>query len=188
MAESAKETGKVARRVKKSSKDLTDTLGAMKTQLDSLAGAAETWQALGAFGKSQRRERRGSKDLEIELRQSFDAIDTDGSGELDMAEIKAALKERDPAASDEDVEKLLMWADKDGNGARASPESERAAAPRCEACTRTRAHAAEALRRLPRTFIRCRARRAGKIDFSEYMAIMNYKAAVDAAAAPTPDL
>ena len=116
-AEGAKETGKVARRVKKSSKDLTDTLGGMKAQLDTLAGAADAWQALGSFGKGVRRERRGSKDLELELKSSFDAIDADGSGELDMAEIKAALMERDPTATDEDVEKLLLWADKDGNGA-----------------------------------------------------------------------
>jgi len=135
----AKEQTQVARRMKKSSKDLTDQLSDMKATLDTIAGAASAWQALGSFGAEVRRERRGSKEIECDLKKVFNSLDLDGSGELEMSEVKAALMENDPSATDEDVEKLLTWADTDNNG---------------------------------------------KIDFKEYMTIMNYKAAVDQVSAP----
>jgi|EP00966_Prymnesium_polylepis_P206322 hypothetical protein len=177
VAEGAKASQSEARRIKKNSKDLTDQLTDMKDRLNSMAGAAQVWQSMGNFGAGVRRERRNSKDLTEDLRKAFNELDEDGSGELDKEEVKGALQKANPSITDEEVDKMIAWADLDGNGARplAAREREREAAwgpvLRLSADGQGAVHNA-----------------TGSIDFDEYAQIMNYKAAIDQANAPAPAL
>ncbi|KOO30454.1 calmodulin-related protein touch-induced [Chrysochromulina tobinii] len=71
-----------------------------------------TWTDL-ADGRSRRRAGRAYSDEE--LRIVFEAIDSDGSGDIDQAELLDAIRAIRPDATDEDVARMLAVADGDGN-------------------------------------------------------------------------
>jgi len=88
--------------------------------------------------KAATRQRRKSRDLEQEvfgmhitdkdkLRKVFNEIDTDGSGELDTAELRSALEKCKPGEkiSNVQVEKRLNKYDEDGNGTLSFEEYEK---------------------------------------------------------------
>lgn len=72
--------------------------------------------------RTKEKRRRASM---IELKEAFDAVDTDGSGALDLGELKAALSspkaagvldEEEDGPSDAEMQALLNQFDDDGNG------------------------------------------------------------------------
>merc|ERR1719409_1830177 len=65
-----------------------------------------------AIGRARRNGRRYSDD---ELRTFFESIDTDKSGDIDRAELKAAIKQINPDADDDTVNGMLTFADADGD-------------------------------------------------------------------------
>jgi len=90
-----------------------------------------------AVKKATTRQRRKSRDLEQDvfgmhikdkekLKKIFDEIDTDGSGELDVSELRAALEKCKPGEkiTDTQVAKRINKYDADGNGTLSFPEYE----------------------------------------------------------------
>ena len=71
-----------------------------------------TWTDL-ADGRSRRRAGRAYSD--DELRTVFEAIDSDGSGDIDQAELLEAIRAIRPDATDDDVDRMLAVADGNGN-------------------------------------------------------------------------
>lgn len=71
-----------------------------------------TWTDL-ADGRSRRRAGRAYSD--DELRTVFEAIDSDGSGDIDQAELLEAIRAIRPDATDEDVDRMLAVANGNGN-------------------------------------------------------------------------
>ena len=72
-----------------------------------------TWSALAAGGKAKRREY-----TDDELRAVFDAIDADGSGDIDLGELKVAINKMSAdggEATDADVKNMLNFGDTDGD-------------------------------------------------------------------------
>jgi len=59
---------------------------------------------------------RGVSYSEDELRAVFDAIDTDGSGDIDLGELRAAITQVSPTADEDTIAKMLTMADADGSG------------------------------------------------------------------------
>ena len=74
------------------------------------ASAAEDDPAAGAASA------RGVSYSEEELRTVFDAIDTDGSGDIDLGELRAAITQISPDADEATIQKMLTIADADGSG------------------------------------------------------------------------
>jgi len=70
-----------------------------------------TWKDV-AGGATRRRSRSFSDE---ELRATFESIDTDSSGDIDVEELRAAFKLLDPKAGDAAVEEMLAFADADGD-------------------------------------------------------------------------
>ena len=58
----------------------------------------------------------GGSYTDEELRATFDAIDADKSGDIDLRELTAAIKAISPATDDATVQKMLSVADQDGDG------------------------------------------------------------------------
>jgi len=82
-----------AGKIRRKSKELTD-------QLSDMAAASDAWKSLhGILGS-----RRGSRDLSVytdeALLEAFEQIDTDKSGQIDHAELSAAILKMDPKATD----------------------------------------------------------------------------------------
>ena len=82
-----------AGKIRRKSKELTD-------QLSDMAAASDAWKSLhGILGS-----RRGSRDLSVytdeALLEAFEEIDTDKSGQIDHAELSAAILKMDPKATD----------------------------------------------------------------------------------------
>jgi len=71
-----------------------------------------TWSDL-AGGRGRRAQARSFTD--DELRATFESIDTDSSGDIDMQELKIAIKVINPTADDAAVAKMLSFADNDGD-------------------------------------------------------------------------
>ena len=72
-----------------------------------------TWTELAAQPPIHRAGRRRFTDEE--LRAVFDSIDTSGDGEICVAELQVAIRTVDPKADDKTVERMLSFADADGD-------------------------------------------------------------------------
>jgi len=55
-------------------------------------------------------------DVEAELRAAFEVFDKDGSGTIDVEELRHVMKSIGEDLTDEQIEEMLKEADKDGNG------------------------------------------------------------------------
>lgn len=111
-------------------------------QLNMMAGLAGDTAAANAakseeIKKATTRQRRKSRDLEQEvfgmhitdkekLKKIFDQIDKDGSGELDVGELRTALEKTKPGETitDLQVSRRINKYDADGNGTLSFPEYE----------------------------------------------------------------
>lgn len=51
-----------------------------------------------------------------EIKEAFDLFDTDGSGSIDENELRVAMKALGFEAKDEEVHKMIVDVDEDGNG------------------------------------------------------------------------
>lgn len=72
-----------------------------------------TWTELAAQPPIHRAGRRRFTD--DELRAVFAAIDTNGDGDICVAELKAAIRTVDPGTADATVQRMLAFADADGD-------------------------------------------------------------------------
>ena len=72
-----------------------------------------TWTELAAQPPIHRAGRRRFTD--DELRAVFDSIDTSGDGEIDAAELKAAIRKVNPKVDDATVKRMMTFADGDGD-------------------------------------------------------------------------
>ena len=72
-----------------------------------------TWTELAAQPPIQRAGRRRFTDEE--LRAVFESIDTSGDGEIDAAELKTAIRKVNPKVDDKTIERMLTFADGDGD-------------------------------------------------------------------------
>ena len=98
-----------AGKIRRKSKELTD-------QLSDMAAASDAWKSLhGILGS-----RRGSRDLSVytdeALLEAFEEIDTDKSGQIDHAELSAAILKMDPKATDKVISDMMKFADADDDG------------------------------------------------------------------------
>ncbi len=55
-------------------------------------------------------------DVEAELKAAFQVFDKDGSGTIDVEELRHVMKSIGENLSDDEIEEMLKEADKDGNG------------------------------------------------------------------------
>jgi len=94
-------------------KELETTLGVLGLDATWVQRSEmlNVWTDLAAGGAV--RAKRSYTDEE--LRAAFDAIDTDGSGDIDQAELLAAFREVNPEAASADVEQMLDFGDADGD-------------------------------------------------------------------------
>ena len=77
-------------------------------QVSTMQGAAGVWRSL---------RRKGSNDLSDEaLRAAFDGIDLDKSGTVEKEELRKAIMEANPLATEKVVQEMLRFADTDGDG------------------------------------------------------------------------
>ena len=93
------------------------SLEASLTKLGMESGWIKETEMLSAWSdlassKPSRSQRAFTED---ELRVVFASIDTDSSGDIDRAELGAAIRAIDPTASDETVETMLSFGDQDGD-------------------------------------------------------------------------
>ena len=72
-----------------------------------------TWTELAAQPPIHRAGRR--QFTEEELRAVFESIDTSGDGEIDAAELKTAIRKVNPKVDDKTIERMLTFADGDGD-------------------------------------------------------------------------
>ena len=98
-----------AGKIRRKSKELAD-------QLSDMAAASDAWKSLhGILGS-----RRGSRDLSVytdeALLEAFEEIDTDKSGQIDHAELSAAILKMDPKATDKVISDMMKFADADDDG------------------------------------------------------------------------
>lgn len=98
-----------AGKIRRKSKELAD-------QLSDMAAASDAWKSLhGILGS-----RRGSRDLSVytdeALLEAFEQIDTDKSGQIDHAELSAAILKMDPKATDKVISDMMKFADADDDG------------------------------------------------------------------------
>jgi Ca2+-binding EF-hand superfamily protein len=103
VAEGANTAKKSAAKTRRRSRDLEVQLGEM----------AEGQKDLHSLV----RVRRKSKDFdEKELKDIFDEIDTDKTGKLDKTELLKAFRKAEPTATEKQVEDMIKFADKNGDG------------------------------------------------------------------------
>ena len=113
IGEGAKQAQATGAKVRRKSKELTEQLDELHSEVTSLCEAASVWKALGGF----KRNRRNSKDLsEDTLRAAFNSIDKDGSGKIDRDELKGALEADGGQLKEEQITAMLNFADTDGDG------------------------------------------------------------------------
>jgi len=58
-----------------------------------------------------------TEDQKAEIREAFDLFDTDGSGTIDIKELKVAMRALGFDTTKEELRKLVAQVDKDGSGA-----------------------------------------------------------------------
>ena len=77
------------------------------------------WEMLNAWiGSVDGIERRPSRSYsDEELRAAFDAIDTDKSGDIDLDELRTAIRAIKTTSDEAAVQQMLALADEDGSGA-----------------------------------------------------------------------
>lgn len=105
-----KEATKDCGRIRRRSKECSETLGNMAEMASTLAGAAKIWQSLGP------QEIDPSMLTDEALRKMFDEIDVDNSGTLEECELKLAIKQINPDATDDAIKMLMLQADTSGDG------------------------------------------------------------------------
>ena len=98
-----------AGKVKRKSKELEESLGDM-------AEASDAWNRISGG----RRSRRGSRDPSIynddALKEAFNTVDTDRSGQIDRSELTVAIRAMDPHAPDHVIVDMIKFADADADG------------------------------------------------------------------------
>lgn len=57
-----------------------------------------------------------AQDTEAELRAAFQVFDRDGSGTINIEELKQVMKSIGESLTDDEIEEMMVEADKDGNG------------------------------------------------------------------------
>jgi len=103
-----KDAKKSAAKTRRRSRDLENTLADMQAGQQGFASIAEKFAG---------RIRRKSKDFnDDDLREIFNKIDEDKSGKLGREELIKAFKEADPTAKPEQVDAMVKFADKNGDG------------------------------------------------------------------------
>jgi hypothetical protein len=73
-----------------------------------------TWSEIAAQPPIHRPGRR-RRFIDDELRAVFGSIDTSGDGNIDAGELKAAIRKVNPKVDDTTVERMLTFADDDGD-------------------------------------------------------------------------
>jgi len=81
---------------------------------EDMSAVQQNWSATAALRSRTRRQSKEFADDDLKL--TFDELDTDKSGKLNRDEIRAAIKKVDPDASDDKVEEMVKFADKNGDG------------------------------------------------------------------------
>ena len=98
-----------AGKVKRKSKELEESLGDM-------AEASDAWNRISGG----RRSRRGSRDPAVynddALKEAFNTVDTDRSGQIDRSELTVAIRAMDPHAPDHVIVDMIKFADADADG------------------------------------------------------------------------
>ena len=93
------------------------TLEEALTTLDIECGWIKEFEMIGTWsvlaGGGSKPSRRVYTD--DELRAVFEAIDTDKSGDIDLEELKTAIRKVSPDAEEEDIKKMLNFGDTDGD-------------------------------------------------------------------------
>ena len=93
------------------------TLEEALTTLDIECGWIKEFEMIGTWsvlaGGGSKPTRRVYTD--DELRAVFEAIDTDKSGDIDLEELKTAIRKVSPDAEEEDIKKMLNFGDTDGD-------------------------------------------------------------------------
>ncbi len=69
------------------------------------------------LAKKNQRPPELTDDQKSEIREAFDLFDTDGSGTIDIKELKVAMRALGFETSKEELRKLVSQVDKDGSGA-----------------------------------------------------------------------
>ena len=69
------------------------------------------------LAKKNQRPPELTDDQKSEIREAFDLFDTDGSGTIDIKELKKAMRALGFETSKEELRKLVSQVDKDGSGA-----------------------------------------------------------------------
>jgi CRP-like cAMP-binding protein len=91
----------------------------MKSSLQNLFNRREFQKAVCVITKKPFPE------SEVDLRCAFDAIDINQSGKLELANIRNAIKQLDPAYTEEEIIKILISLDLDESGEICWPEFQR---------------------------------------------------------------
>uniref|UniRef100_A0A6V4UVM3 EF-hand domain-containing protein n=1 Tax=Prymnesium polylepis TaxID=72548 RepID=A0A6V4UVM3_9EUKA len=100
----AKKAQADASRARRKSRELDDMFSSVDT-----AGHKKLTSLMG-------RQRRKSRDFgDDELKSAFDKFDTDKSGKLNREELMKAIKEAEPSATEEAVQDMINFADKNGD-------------------------------------------------------------------------
>ena len=68
-------------------------------------------------GAAKKKDDGLTREQEHEIREAFDLFDTDGSGTIDMQELKVAMRSLGFEPKEGEVEKMVEEVDKDGSGA-----------------------------------------------------------------------
>jgi len=101
----AKEAQKTAARARRKSRDLQDTLDSIDTR------------SIQGFNNIVGRSRRKSREFTLDdLKSAFNDVDKDGSGKLNREELRTAIQKADPTASEERVDEMINFADKNNDG------------------------------------------------------------------------
>ena len=58
-----------------------------------------------------------TEEQKIEIKEAFDLFDTDGSGDIEMKELKVAMRALGFEPKKDEISKMMMAVDTDGSGA-----------------------------------------------------------------------
>merc|ERR1711933_157563 len=72
--------------------------------------------ALRRFNQGGKKQKELSEEQKQEIKEAFDLFDTDGSGEIDAKELKAAMRALGFEPKKEEIQKMISDVDDDGSG------------------------------------------------------------------------